>query len=397
VGKRQLVVALWTVGILNFATNLSPIIKDQGYDTVPIWRAVHALLTHGEIYTQRGAGDFLYLPSALLMLLPLGALGLRTAKAVLFFADIGAILLSAGLLLRLFGFRIAGLAGAITLCGLSFAWPVFFTIGAGNVDALVLLGFSAFLVAASRSSRTWAGIFIGLAIALKPVLVPVLLVVALYRWWRALAAAVLVPFVLSGVVLLAAPESRDYFSHTLPLLWHGQSLRIQHVSISLSSVGDNLGLPRPATDLARLLVFFAAAVLVWRRRTSSTAEPHRLVELSTIVLVAAFLLSTFAFPFYGVYLIPFAVAAVTRSSDLHNWVTWAALFCVAVKENWHLDQLPQRLNQLLAARLTFGFLLVLVAIYLGVRHAEARRSTERMALARASPGTRAAVGAAVER
>ncbi len=394
-GKRQLEVALLTAGVLNFATNLSPIIKDQGYDTVPVWRAVHALLTQGDIYTQRGAGDFLYLPSALLMLLPLGALGLRTAKAALFFADIGAILLSAGLLLRLFGFRIAGLAGAVTLCGLSFAWPVFFTVGAGNVDAFVLLGFSAFLVAATRNAWTGAGIFLGLAIALKPVLVPVLLIVALYRRWRALAAAVLVPCVLSGIVLLAAPESRDYFSHTLPLLWHGQNLVIQHVSISLSSVGDKLGVPRLATDLVRLAVFFAAAVLVSRRRTSSTTEPHRLVELSTIVLVAAFLLSTFAFPFYGVYLLPFAVAAATRSSDLHNWVTWAALFCVAVKENWHLDQLPDRLNQLLAARLTFGFLLVLVAVYLGIRHAAARRLSESLALERSSR-TPAAVGA-VER
>jgi hypothetical protein len=167
-------VALWTFGGLNFATNLAPIIKDQGYDTIPIWRAVHALLTNSQIYTERGAGDFLYLPSSLLMLLPLGALDLSVAKALLFFTNIAAILLSTALLLRVFGFRVVGLAGAIALCGLSFAWPVFFTLGAGNIDSLVLLGFVLSLIAAENGSWTAAGIFFGLSIALKPVLVPAL-------------------------------------------------------------------------------------------------------------------------------------------------------------------------------------------------------------------------------
>jgi arabinofuranan 3-O-arabinosyltransferase len=364
-------VALWTFGGLNFATNLAPIIKDQGYDTIPIWRAVHALLTNSQIYTERGAGDFLYLPSSLLMLLPLGALDLSVAKALLFFTNIAAILLSTALLLRVFGFRVVGLAGAIALCGLSFAWPVFFTLGAGNIDSLVLLGFVLSLIAAENGSWTAAGIFFGLSIALKPVLVPALVVFALYRHWRGLAAAVLVPCFLSGIVVLAAPESRAYFSHALPLLWHGQNLEIQHVSISLKSIGERLGVPQPVTNVVRLGVFCAACALIWRRSRSSATEPQRLVELSTVALVAGFLLSTFAFPFYGVYLVPLAVSAATPSSYVHHWVTWAALYCVGAKEAWQLDRFPDRLNDVLSARVTFGFLLVLVAIYLGIRRAEA--------------------------
>jgi Glycosyltransferase family 87 len=156
--KRQLAIALWTVGILNFATNLAPLIQYQGYDTVPIWRAVHGLLNHSQIYTHGGAGDFLYFPSALLMLLPLGAVSLPLAKAGLFFVDIGAILVSTAMLLRLFGYRWFGLAGAIALCGVSFAYPVFFTVGAGNVDALVLVGFAGFLLAASSGRGPQRGL-----------------------------------------------------------------------------------------------------------------------------------------------------------------------------------------------------------------------------------------------
>lgn len=394
--KRQLAVALWTVGTLNFATNLAPLIKDQGYDTVPIWRAVHGLLTHGQIYTHRGAGDFLYLPSALLMLLPLGALSLQLAKALLFFIDIGAILLSTAMLLRLFGLRWSGLAGAVALCGISFTWPVFFTIGAGNVDALVLVGVSGFFLAASRGAWVSAGASLGLAIALKPVVVPLFLIVALYRRWKALAVAVLIPCALSGLVLLVAPASRDYFSETLPLLWHGQDAQIQHVSYSLNSVGNRLGVPRPLTDLVRLSVLLGAAFVFWRRWLGSRVEPQRMVELSTIVLASTFLLSTFAFPFYGVYFLPFAVAVASRSAHLRHWVTWAALFCVAAKEPWFLDRLPDRVNRLLGARITLGFLLVLVSTYIGLRHAE-RGTAADLAPRQRRGDTSADVGAVAER
>jgi hypothetical protein len=142
--KRNLAIALWTVGILNFATNLAPLIPYQGYDTVPIWRAVHALLNHSQIYTRGGAGDFLYLPSALLMLLPLGAVSLPTAKAGLFFVDIGAILVSTAMLLRLFGYRWFGLPGAIALCGVSFAYPVFSRLEPATSTRLYSSGSPAF-------------------------------------------------------------------------------------------------------------------------------------------------------------------------------------------------------------------------------------------------------------
>ena len=109
-------------------------------------------------------------------------------------------------------------------------------------------------------------------------------------------------------------------------------------------------------------------------------------------LLLSLLLSTFAFPFYGVYLLPLAVSAATPSSYVHHWVTWAALFCVGAKEAWQLDRFPDRLNEVLSARVTFGFLLVLVAIYLGVRRAEAPAVTAARDLAR----SRAEVGTGVE-
>jgi arabinofuranan 3-O-arabinosyltransferase len=343
------------------------VVHEEGYDTIPVWRSLHAVLTHGPIYTHHGAGDFLYPPSALLLLLPLGALNVHAAKALLFVANIAAILLATGLLLRLFRLRSAGLAGAVALCGLSLAYPVFFTLGAGNVDALVLLGFAGFLIAADRGSWTIGAALLGLTLALKPVLAPVVLILMLYWRWAAVLVAVLVPSVLSGIALLAIPGSRAYFSNAVPLFWHGQNLRIQEVSYSLASVGRRLDVPVPVTDAIRVALLAATALLLWKRLKGNAAEPRRLIELSTIALASAFLLASFAFPTYGVFLLPFAVTVAAWTSAAQHWITWSALFCVGTTQSWYLDRLPRRLNQLLATRFTFGLLLVLLAAYTAMR------------------------------
>jgi arabinofuranan 3-O-arabinosyltransferase len=367
VSRRSLTVAIWTLGILNFGTNLMAVVHDEGYDTIPVWRSLHAVLTHGPIYTHHGAGDFLYPPSALLLLLPLGALDVHAAKGLLFVANIAAILLATGLLLRLFRLRWAGLAGAVALFGLSLAYPVFFALGAGNVDPLVLLGFVGFLIAANRGRWMIGAALLGLTLALKPVLAPVVLILLLYRRWAAAFVAVLVPSVLSGIVLIAVPGSRAYFSNALPLLLHGQNSRIQEVSYSLVSVGRRLDVPVHVTDTIRVALLAATALLLWKRLKGSAAEPRRLIELSTIALASAFLLASFAFPPYGVFLLPFAVAVAAETSAAQHWLTWSALFCIGATQSWYLDRLPRRLNQLLGARFTFGLLLVLVASYTTMR------------------------------
>lgn len=68
----------------------------------------------GAVYTATGAGDFLYPPSALLLLLPLGAVGLA-AKGIVLILNLVSILVAAALCLRLFGLRWRGVAGAVTL------------------------------------------------------------------------------------------------------------------------------------------------------------------------------------------------------------------------------------------------------------------------------------------
>ena len=367
-GGRQLTLALWTLAILSLGTSLVPILDgEQGYDTVPLWNAVRALLEGGDVYTARGSGDFLYPPSALLLLLPLGFLGLPWAGRTFFFVDLLAILAAAALLLDLFGLRWRGVTGALAVLVLSLTWPVLLTLEAGNANGPILLGLAGFIYAASRSSWVLAGVSLGFALALKPVLAPLILILVLYRRWDALAPAIGIPAGLSAVVMLVSPETREYLDITVPLLFEGQNASVQRNSIALESVLDRFAVPYAIAQGLKVAVLAATIALVWRRWRRDDAEPRRLVEIVSLVLVGAFLLSSFAFVHYGVFLIPLAVSLADPSSPHRNWLMFGALFVVAAREAWQLDLLPDDVNRVLIERFTFGLLLMLVAFWLALR------------------------------
>ncbi len=375
-GVRQLTLALWALAILSLGTNLVPIIDgEQGYDTAPLWRAVGALLEGEDVYTTRGSGDFLYPPSALLLLLPLGFLELPWAGRLFFFVDLFAILAATALLLDVFGLRWRGAAGALAVFALSLAWPVLLTLDAGNANGPIVLGLAAFLYAAARNSWRTAGVSLGLTLALKPILAPLILVLVLYRRWGALALAVGVPIVLSTLVMLAAPATREYVNATVPLLIEGQNASIQRNSIALGSVLDRLSVPQTVAQGLKLVVLAATCLLVWRRWRRDGVEPRRLTEIVSLVLVGAFLLSSFSFVHYGIFLLPLAVSLADPSSLHRNWLMFGALFLIATRQAWQLDLLPDDVNRVLVERFTIALLLVLMAFWLTLRGQGYRRGT----------------------
>jgi hypothetical protein len=100
----------WALGLLSFGTSLVPIVNgEQGYDPAPLWHAVRALLEGGTVYTEKGAGDLLYPPSAVLILLPLGTVSLPWVGRLFFVVDLATILAATAILLNVFGLRWRGL------------------------------------------------------------------------------------------------------------------------------------------------------------------------------------------------------------------------------------------------------------------------------------------------
>jgi arabinofuranan 3-O-arabinosyltransferase len=362
---RGVLGAAWTFAVLSFATSLVPIVNGgQGYDTAPLTVAVHRLLHGHDVYSAAGAGDFLYPPSALLLLLPLGAVGMAWAGRLFFVVDVASVLAATAIVLGLFGLRWRGLAGAIALFGLSLAWPVIYTLDAGNVNGPILLGLALFLRGANRGHWVSAGLWLGLTLALKPILAPVVIVPVLYRRWRAALLAVAVPLILSAPLLALVPATRGFFDTTLPLLVHGQNDQIQAASIAFHSAAARLGVPTPVSRGIEICLLGLTLWLLWRRMHASEDEPARLVESTTILLVGSFLLSSFAFAHYGVFLLPFAVSIVARPSPHRHWLTLAALFSIGSRRSWKIDFLPDRVNEVAGERFTIALLALLVSFWL---------------------------------
>jgi alpha-1,2-mannosyltransferase/arabinofuranan 3-O-arabinosyltransferase len=120
---------------------------------------------------------------------------------------------------------------------LLFSSPLLATLGLGQVYPLLALGLVAAWVADRRDRQEFSGAALGLVVALKPSLLPVLLWPLARRRWRALLAALIsgAGATLVGVIVLGPATTLDYI----------EVLRGQQAS----AYWDNASLPSAAARL----------------------------------------------------------------------------------------------------------------------------------------------------
>lgn len=129
-------------------------------------------------------------PTTGLLMLPLAWLDYGTAAAVWFALDSAFIFVAAYLMLAAGGSRWRGLAGAGLGLVLLAWYPFHKEIVLGQLSSLVLLLLCGSWLAVRRQRSGLAGVLLGLAIAVKPVPWPLLVVLVVRKEWRAAAGAV---------------------------------------------------------------------------------------------------------------------------------------------------------------------------------------------------------------
>ncbi|MFG2295149.1 glycosyltransferase family 87 protein [Streptomyces sp. NPDC048603] len=319
--------------------------SNWGSDNAFLVKAADTLLAGGSPYEDK---RFLYLPSAVLPAVPQALLPAGVLRWVLP-AGMSALLASGWwCALRLFTVstvsRFAWLGFAALAIGFK---PYENLVTLGNWTAVSAAALPAALLLAHRSRWLAAGVVIGLAIAVKPMLVPVGLLFLLARQWRGLAAAVLVPVALSLAGALLMPSPGLFFTKTLPFLLRGQDAYALVWDASPVAVLPRLGVPAAvAVGLAGVL---AAAGLwaAWRRWTRPAGEAAtgdgalRLAETACMVMLAAFLVSRPSFDHYLLVVLPLLLASVVRpgSGARSPWF-WAALLpqVTGMPWNWYFDR-----------------------------------------------------------
>jgi arabinofuranan 3-O-arabinosyltransferase len=340
----------------------------QGWDFVPVWNAARNFLHHQPLYFQGRPGDapawadvyylFVYPPSLLVLIWPLGLLSFVTSNLVFTVADAAAILLAAGLCLRLFSIRMRSRTG-LAVAGLLFlALPVTDTLHSGNVNGLVLAAEAAMFLAAAQRQWLLAGVFLGLSLLVKPILLPLIVVFLLARNWRPALLALGIPVLLSLAVLPFTADGGQFFSRAVPFLINGNAAEFQRFSISVAGQATIVGLPSIVTILFRAVLVGAGSLLVWIRWNRRGDDRLRLVEVGGLIVLVTILSFSFAWQYHVLFLLPWVLSAWQPASLFRHPLAWVAVYLAAGPDIYLMERSGGVLFHLGVGRITLGLVLL---------------------------------------
>lgn len=352
--------SLWTGAILLIAA-VTAVEYRQGdhQDFVPIWAAANAFWLHLNPYAVK---FFLYPPGSFFLLFPFGGLTFDQA-ATSFLLVSGAAILGAGLAsLSLVGVPWTSRRVPVVLAALIVSSPAVTNQHLLNVNAFIALLGAGTLLAAVRGRWLLSGALLGVSLAIKPLLIPLLAVTAIRRRWGTLAASVVVGLAISVAAVTVTPHWTDFITSKVPYLWDGQPLAAKF-NVSLSGVFSLLGVPYLLTLLAQLTVLavVTAAVLtrVSRRPELTTMD---LIDISTVVLLLAFIDFAYSLAYYELTLVPFFVSFAVPRSMRRDWLIWAGLLLLLVPVEPVYRHLSDAANTTADIQVCLGQGLVLAAL-----------------------------------
>ena len=232
-----LALSLWMdVGVIGgILERISTRSMDIHVDFDTFWRSARALLSGGDLYDTGARLVNLNPPVWTLLISPLGFLEVLTAYRAFVFVS---LIVAVGYLAwtaEEVGLRPAwAVVGAVMLL---FSSPMLSTLALGQVYPVLALGLVAAWISDRRDRPSVSGAALGLVVALKPSLLPVLLWPLARRRWGALGAALLsgAAATLVGFVVAGPRATIDY----LGILSEG----------SASPYWDNASLPGAAARL----------------------------------------------------------------------------------------------------------------------------------------------------
>lgn len=347
---------LWGLAAVSFG-NL--VLRSYTLASLGDFRVLHEgamRLVHGEsVYADPW---FLLTPSALFAVGPFGLLSWHPAFLLWNTLSVLAVGVAVVCTTRAAGAALAGPVPAVLLLGLSLSEALTSTLLLGNLNNSLLLALGSGFLLAERTRRpVAAGVLLGVALAVKPVLVLVLLLPALQRRWRTLGWAVAIPAVLNLAGLALVPHRGDFLAIALPAQFEARST----ANSSLAAVGPLLGVPVGLVAVLRIAVLVVAVLAVWRLR----AHPDRVLRSATsygVLLLATFLASSLSQGYYSMLLLPLLVTALSPRSPMRHPLSWLGAYLCLTLDTWWLPQLGSLNADFAVARWTAGWLLLFAVV-----------------------------------
>lgn len=295
-----------------------------GMDNGIVVRAARVWLAGGSPYADQ---HFLYFPSAVLAAVPQALLPDAVLRPAVPACVTGLLVVGWAAALRLHGvpWRSRFAVGGLLWLALGFA-PFAHLVALGNWTVTAAAALPCALLLAARGRWVAAGLLLGAALALKPLLAPVALLFVLARRWRGLAAMVLVPVVASLGAALVMPDPAGFVTRTLPFLLRGDDGFVRLYEASPGAVLARLGVPGPVAGGLALAGAAAGLWCAWRRWGRGDRTTARLSETAALVMLSAFLVSRPSYDHYLLVAVPLLVAGapVAGAAAGGGWF-WAVL------------------------------------------------------------------------
>lgn len=369
--------ALWPFAVLTALRTV--LVKGTNFnitdDFAPVYKASLAFLNGRAIYNENFDlvdPHYLYPPSGTLMIAPLALIDPEKSKWCFVALNAVAIVLAWYLLLRLFKVALKSPAAPGLLVLMFSSETVINTLAFGNVNGCLLAAEVIFLALVLRRRDLWAGVVMGLTIAVKPTLAPLLLIPLLRGQWKVFITALGVPAVLMAAAWPLIKDPMDFVHRTFPYFMGSRD----YFNSAIVGNAAYYGLPVWLTWSMRLVMGALVLISLWLLyRYYRNDELFFVTTMSGVLLIASWLLPSLGQQYYSMLVFPFLMSVALRNSVLRNWPAWLAIFGFMTYDKWLLDHWQSTGRALEYLRVTFGWGLLLVVVFcvLGDRYLAARR------------------------
>ncbi|MGW7614073.1 glycosyltransferase family 87 protein [Streptomyces sp. NPDC054766] len=304
-----------------------------GMDNAIVVRAARTWLDGGSPYADR---HFLYFPSAVLAAVPQTLLPAYALRVLVPLTVTALLVAGWAWALRVHGVPWRSRLGVLGPAALALGFAPFgHLVSLGNWTVTAAAALPLALLLAARERWGWAGVVIGAALALKPLLAPTALLFLFARRWRGLAAVVLVPALVSGGAALLMPDPAAFVTRTLPFLLRSHDGFVRLYEASPVAVLPRLGVPSWVAVPLACAVAGAGVLGAYRRWSRGVPGPLRLVETAVLLMLSAFLVSRPSYDHYLLVVVPLLLAGLPYpgSAARGPWF-WLALVPQVPGADW---------------------------------------------------------------
>ncbi|MFE3752843.1 glycosyltransferase family 87 protein [Nocardia tengchongensis] len=370
--------ALWPFAILTvlnrvFIKAVNGFITD---DFRPVYNASLAFLNHHAIYGENydtTDPHYLYPPSGTLLISPLAILDPDKSRWGFILVNAIAILLAWYLLLKLFDYTLKSVAAPALLLGMFASETVTNTLVFTNINGCLFLSMMVFIHLILKRKDLWAGVALGLAIAVKgPLLAPLLLIPLARGQWRVFITALGIPVALNLIAWPLIVDYKQFWSHTLPYLTESRD----YFNSAIVGNGAYYGVADWLIWIIRITMAVMVALTLWLLyRYYREDEVFFVCTSAGIMITAVLLLSSLGQMYYSMYMFPLLMTVVLPNSVMRNWPAWVAVFGFMSYDKWLSDrwQHPGRVVEYLRTTFGWGLLLIVAFCVLGDRYLAAKR------------------------